>query len=139
MPAKKELTIQQKVDEAYNIMSKPLTSRDVMDLEVLENTKRELSKFIAPSHMLKVSWELEADQIEKMAMLSWKKEKVSGRSKMNDQDIKAYARVQKNNRLLEVIQSEYDYNSVLNAYKELDTAIINTRMIIRSTGWANMD
>lgn len=75
--------------------------------------------------------ELLAENTEKKSLLESKKKKISWESKMTDDDRKAYARLEKNKHMNTCIEQERIYNTIYNTYKQIEIAIINTRISLK--------
>lgn len=125
-------TIEEVVDEAYRLLEKPLLTRDMSDLQDLELIKVRLSKYMPYAKKAFQEYETKADTLEKKTILEWKQKKALWwEVKVVVKDIEAYARTLKNAELLVAYEKERVFNTISNAYKELDWAIVNTRINLR--------
>lgn len=117
---------------AHDALSVKLTDRTMADLEELESCARCIRLLIPKTKRHMRSLEIDADTLEKQTIIDIKKKKISQGSKMTQDDIKAYARLEKNKKDKETLEIEEQYLTLYAYSESLSEAVINTRMLIKS-------
>lgn len=124
--------MQDVIQDAIDLLSKPLQSRDIEDLSNLSYVKSEIARMIPLAKKNLRIKELEADNIEKQSFLRFRKEKAEWKNTDTVDWMKAKARLNKNVKELEIIELEETYLTLYNFYQELADNIVSTRLILKT-------
>ena len=119
------------LNEANTLLSKPLDERDLQDLSRMSLIKYRISCLIPFAKKDVKIKELEADDIEKWSFLRFRDEKIQKKTKDTQDDMKAKSRINKNVLLKRIVDLEFTYLQLYTFYQELSDAVISTRLVLK--------